>query len=128
MFTREALGEDIKRIRDAIIAQGNLAPQLQDPRVERDDQTNRITINLQGGIGPKVNVVIKDYELNEKTQRELLPVKREGNIDLSAIEEGARRLRNKLQEEGYFFAEVAAGLQRCASRDRDTCQRDERKL
>ena len=108
VFTREALGEDVKRIRDAIIAQGNLAPQLQDPRVERDDQTNRITINLLGGIGPKVNVVIKDYELNEKNQRELLPVKREGNIDLSAIEEGARRLRNKLQEEGYFFAEVAA--------------------
>ncbi|MFZ0061013.1 MAG: POTRA domain-containing protein [Pyrinomonadaceae bacterium] len=105
-FTREALAEDVKRIRDAIIAQGNLAPQLSDPRVKRDNETNRITVNLQGGIGPKVNVVIQDFELNEKTQRELLPVKREGNIDLSAIEEGARRLRNKLQEEGYFFAEV----------------------
>lgn len=107
-FTREALGADLKRIRDAIIEQGNLAPQLDDPRVERDVETNRITINMQGGIGPKVNVVIKDYEISEKTQRELLPVKREGNIDLSAIEEGARRLRNKLQEEGYFFADVTA--------------------
>ncbi len=107
-FTREALGADQKRIRDAIIDQGNLAPQLDDPRVERDVETNRITINMQGGIGPKVNVVIQDYELSEKTQREILPVKREGNIDLSAIEEGARRLRNKLQEEGYFFAEVSA--------------------
>lgn len=106
-FTREALAEDIKRIREAIIAQGNLAPQLEDPRVERENETNRITINMQGGIGPKVNVVLQDFELDEKTQRELLPVKREGNIDLSAIEEGARRLRNKLQEEGYFFAEVS---------------------
>jgi outer membrane protein assembly factor BamA len=107
-FTREALGADQKRIRDAIIDQGNLAPQLDDPRVERDVETNRITINMQGGIGPKVNVVIQDYKISEKSQRELLPVKREGNIDLSAIEEGARRLRNKLQEEGYFFAEVSA--------------------
>lgn len=107
-FTREALGADQKLIRDAIIEQGNLAPQLDDPRVERDVETNRITINMQGGIGPKVNVVIQDYKISEKTQRELLPVKREGNIDLSAIEEGARRLRNKLQEEGYFFAEVTA--------------------
>lgn len=105
-FTREALAEDVKLIREALIAQGNLAPQLEDPRVERENETNRITINMQGGIGPKVNVVIQDFELSEKTQRELLPVKREGNIDLSAIEEGARRLRNKLQEEGYFFAEV----------------------
>src|SRR5687767_5144268 len=96
-FTREALAEDIKTIRAAIIAQGNLAPQLEDPRVARENETNRITINMQGGIGPKVNVVIQDFELKEKTQRELLPVMREGNIDLSAIEEGARRLRNKLQ-------------------------------
>ncbi len=35
-----------------------------------------------------------------------MPVKREGNIDYSAIVEGARRIRNKLQEDGYFFAEV----------------------
>lgn len=107
-FNREALAEDLKQIREAIIAQGNLAPQLEDPRVERDNETNRIAINLEGGIGPKVNVVIKDFELSEKTQRELLPVKREGNIDLSAIAEGERRLRNKLQEEGYFFAEVTS--------------------
>ncbi len=57
-------------------------------------------------LGPKVNVVVKNYEMSEKTQRELLPVKREGNIDFSAIVEGARRIRNKLQEDGYFFAEV----------------------
>lgn len=107
-FTREALGEDVKRIRDAIIAQGYLAPQLEDARIERDAERNLIKIDLKGAVGPKVNVIIKDYPFNEKTQRELLPVKREGNIDLSAIEEGARRLRNKLQEEGYFFAEVTS--------------------
>src|SRR6185295_10251488 len=54
----------------------------------------------------KVNVVIKDYELTEKKATEILPVKREGNIDQSAIVEGARRLRNRFQEDGYFFAEV----------------------
>ena len=53
--------------------------------------------------------------MSEKTARELLPVKREGNIDVSAIVEGARRLRNKLQEEGYFFAEVTASLHRDAA-------------
>jgi outer membrane protein insertion porin family len=105
-FTREALGEDVKLIRDAIIGQGNLAPQLDDPRVERDAEKNMMTISLAGSVGPKVNVVIKNYEISEKTQREILPVKREGNIDLSAIEEGARRLRNRLQEEGYFFTEI----------------------
>lgn len=127
-FTREALAEDMKRIRDALIAQGNLAPQLDDPRVERDPETNRMTISLKGTIGPKVTVLIPDYEISEKTQRELLPVMREGNIDLSAIEEGARRLRNKLQEDGYFFAEITPVCSvkpplpdSVANRTRETC-------
>ncbi|PWT82986.1 MAG: hypothetical protein C5B44_01255, partial [Acidobacteria bacterium] len=105
-FTRDVLADDVKTIRDAIIAKGYLAPQLQDPRVERDPETNRITITLTGAIGPRVNIEIKNYVINEKRQRELLPVKREGTIDYSAIVEGARRLRNKLQEQGYFFADV----------------------
>jgi outer membrane protein insertion porin family len=105
-FTRDALGEDIKRIRQAIIDQGYLSPLLEDPKVERDPDRNLVTIKLNGAIGPKVNVTVKNFPMSEKTARELLPVKREGNIDQSAIIEGARRLRNKLQEQGYFFTEI----------------------
>ena len=105
-FTRAALGEDLNKIRQAIIAQGRLAPQLNDPKVTLDEAGNAVTIDLTGGIGPKVDVRVQNYTINQKTQRALLPVTREGNIDLSAIEEGRRRLRNKLQSEGYFFADI----------------------
>ena len=105
-FTRDALTDDVKKVRDALIDQGFLSPVLDDPRVERDPEKNTMRILLKGAVGPKVNVVIKNYEISEKTQRDLLPVKREGNIDFSAIVEGARRVRNKLQEDGYFFADV----------------------
>jgi outer membrane protein insertion porin family len=105
-FTRDALSDDVKKVRDALVNEGFLAPVLEDPRVERDAEKNSMRILLKGVIGPKVSVVIKNYEINEKTQRELLPVKREGNVDFSAIVEGARRIRNKLQEDGYFFADV----------------------
>lgn len=105
-FTREALGSDTKKIQQALIDQGFLSPLLEDARVERDPERNAITINLTGAVGPKVSVLVPDYPMNEKTATELLPVKREGNIDQSAIIEGARRLRNKLQEQGYFFTEV----------------------
>ncbi len=105
-FTREALAQDMKRIRDAILSQGHLAPQLDDANVVRDPDTNHIAITVKGSVGPRVSVVIKNYDVSEKTQKESLPVKREGNIDYSAIVEGARRLRTRLQEEGYFFAEV----------------------
>lgn len=107
-FTRQALTDDVNRIRQAIIAEGYLAPQLSDTRVERDLEKNQITISLTGVIGPKVNVSVENYNVGEKTARDLLPIKREGNIDQSAIVEGSRRLRNKLQEDGYFFAEVTS--------------------
>jgi len=105
-FTRQALSEDVTRIRQAIISRGYLAPTIEDPRVERDIDKNEMTIVLTGAVGPKVNVAVENYKISDKLARELLPVKREGNIDQSAIVEGARRLRNKLQEDGYFFAEV----------------------
>ncbi|MGH9943583.1 MAG: POTRA domain-containing protein [Pyrinomonadaceae bacterium] len=109
-FTRVALGEDLRAIRDALIADGYLAPQLDEPQVIRDPQArgNAITINLVGNVGPQVSVNVTGYELNEEKRRELLPVLREGSVDYSAIVEGERRLRNRLQERGFFFAEVAA--------------------
>jgi outer membrane protein insertion porin family len=106
LFTREVLGEDLIRIRQAILARGFLSPTIEDPKVERDPDTNEIKISLDGSLGPQVKVEFKNYSLSEKKQRELLPLKREGNLDFSVIEEGARRIRNRLQEDGYFFAEI----------------------
>jgi len=106
-FSRDALAVDVKRVRDAIIGMGFLAPQLDDARVEREEEKNLISISLSGAVGPRVNVTVKNFEISDRTARELLPVRREGNIDYSAIVEGARRLRNRLQEQGFFFADVS---------------------
>ena len=105
-FTRDLLGEDLNTIKQALIAKGFLAPQLEDPVVVIDSPKNEINITLKGKPGPKVEVKFRNYVLSEKKQKELLPIKREGNIDFSALQEGARRVRNQLQEQGYFFSEV----------------------
>jgi outer membrane protein insertion porin family len=105
-FTRDILGEDLNTIKQALIAKGFLAPQLKDPIVKIDSPKNEINITLEGTPGPKIDVKFKNYTLSEKKQKELLPIKHEGNVDYSALEEGARRVRNQLQEQGYFFSEV----------------------
>ncbi len=108
-FTRDLLGEDIDRIKQALIAQGYMAPQLSDPKVTRNPTTGEIEISLEGTPGPKVEVMFSaNYTLKESKQQKLLPIKREGNIDYAVIDEGARRVKLKLQEDGYFFAEVTA--------------------
>jgi outer membrane protein insertion porin family len=128
-FTREALGLDTTKIRQALIDQSFLSPLLEDARVERDPEKNTITISISGAVGPKITVVVPDYPMSEKTARDLLPVKREGNIDQSVIVEGARRLRNKLQEQGFFFTEVTpvctvtpAGAETPVNAAAETCE------
>src|SRR5437870_4990363 len=108
LFTRDILGDDVTRIRQALIARNLLAPTLEDPRVEFDREKNEMNITLKGAVGPTVYVSFINYTLSEKQQQQLLPIKREGNIDYSVLEEGARRVRNKLQEQGYFFSDVTA--------------------
>jgi len=106
VFSRDDLAADVQKIRDALIKAEFLSPVLEDPRVERDPDKNTVKLLLKGSVGPKVKVTVTNIELSENKQRDLLPVKREGNIDVSAIVEGGRRIRNELQEDGYFFAEV----------------------
>lgn len=107
-FSQSALGDDIARIRQAIIAGNHLAPRIEEPDIRLDSASNRITVALGGSVGPRVEVKLQGYDLGEKQRRDLLPVEREGTIDYSAIIEGARRLRNNLQQDGYFFADVTA--------------------
>lgn len=107
-FTRDLLGDDLNQIKQMLIAKGFMAPQLEDPRVEFDSDKNEINVRLQGKAGPLVEVAFTNYDLKESKQQQLLPIKREGNLDYSVIEEGARRVRNDLQEQGYFFSEVTA--------------------
>jgi len=107
-FTQAALGADVARVRRAVLDTGHLAPRFDEPEIRLDSANNRIAVTLKGSVGPKVSVNVTGYELSEKRRRELLPVEREGTIDYSAIVEGERRIRNRLQSEGYFFNEVTA--------------------
>ncbi len=114
-FSRDALNSDLAKIRAELVKQDFLAPSLDEPKVVYDNDTNRISISLNGNVGAKVKVKVENTDktegaprvrIGEASQRKLFPIKREGTIEQSAIVEGARRLKNKLQEDGYFFADV----------------------
>ena len=105
-FTRDLLGDDVTRIKQALIAKNYMAPQLEDPIVRFDSERNEVNIELTGKPGPIIEVSFPNYNLKESQQQKLLPIKREGNLDYSVLDEGARRVRLQLQEQGYFFAGV----------------------
>jgi outer membrane protein insertion porin family len=105
-YSRAALVADLERLRQALIAEGFLAPLFDEPQTQYDPDKDLISINLTGRTGPPVKVELENLKLSQATQRRLLPIKREGTIDPAAIVEGQRRLQTKLQLDGYFFAEV----------------------
>ena len=69
-----------------------------------------LTFALHGKKGPIVEVEIEAEKdkVGSRTQNRLLPIKREGTLDYSAIVEGERRLETHYQEQGYFFAKVTS--------------------
>jgi len=110
-FTQEKLNQDLDKIRRELVEADFLGANIQDPKVTVDSENNRVDIAIVGNVNAKVEVKIEDAEgkkigLSDRTQRDLLPIKREGTLDFSAIEEGARRLENHFQEQGYFFADI----------------------
>ncbi len=109
-FSRDKLNRDEEKIRDLLREEGYLAPTLSPARPVYDSDTNKIDISVIGVKGPIVEVEV-DAERDRpgsRTQNRLLPIKREGTLDYSAIVEGERRLETHFQEIGYFFANVTA--------------------
>jgi outer membrane protein assembly complex protein YaeT len=112
-YSRQKLTDDIARVRRELVRQGFLAADLREPDTRYDSDKNTVSIVLNGSVNARVTVKIenergKEINFSERSLRELLPIKREGEIDQSSIEEGRRRLITRFQEQGYFFAEVEA--------------------
>lgn len=107
-YTLEKLRADEDRIKRELRDEGFLAPQLDETRVVYDSDKNTISLSLSGRSGPTVEVLVESEgeKVGSGTKNRLLPVIREGTVDLAAIIEGERRLETHFQEQGYFFANV----------------------
>lgn len=108
LFSREKLNRDVLKVRELLRKDKFLAPDLDDPRIVYDPDQNLIAISLTGDAGPTVDVEVEatGRKVSSSTQTRLLPIKRDGTVDLAAIIEGERRLENYFQEQGYFFADA----------------------
>ncbi len=108
VYSRDRLTADLATIRTKLRDQEFLAPELDEPRVTYDSETNMVHVELAGKVGPKVKLTTETEKgkVQKATQKDLYPVLRDGTLDFSAIVEGERRLEGHYQEQGYFFANV----------------------
>jgi outer membrane protein insertion porin family len=115
LFTRAALDADVDAIRRALLSAGYLAPTIAEPTFPRNVGANTVAIALRVNAGPKVAVEVQGIEISQKDLEATLPIFAEGGLDEYQLSEGVRRLTDRLQQEGYFFARVTYSVDRGSS-------------
>src|SRR5271155_5074646 len=110
-MTSERLSRGSEKLKKFLVNQGYLgasaviAPETYDPK------SNHVPLKLTAVTGPRVRIEISGARLRQGKQRKLLPIFAEGAVDEDLLQEGRRNIRDDLQRQGYFNADVQVSSQ-----------------
>jgi outer membrane protein insertion porin family len=105
-ITSEKINQSIDRVRNWLVDRGYLGARVTVARGTYDPRTNRVPMEARMLAGRDIRVVIEGATISSGTLRKLLPIYAEGAIDDDLLQEGRRNLRDYLQGQGYFDAQV----------------------
>src|SRR5580658_8076508 len=94
------------RIRKFLVKKGRLSARATVRRGEYNAAKNTITLDLEVTEGPQVDVAVTGAKFSKGELKRLIPVYQEGAVDTDLLEEGKRNLRERLERDGYFDAQV----------------------
>ena len=95
-----------QRLRKSLVEQGYLRAAAVIHPGTYDPQTKQAPVTYMVVAGPHVRVEVHGGRLSASRVRKLLPVYAEGAVDEDLLQEGRRNIRDFLQREGYFNADV----------------------
>lgn len=104
--TSEALERSVQSSRKWLIGRGYLGARVSVVRGLYEPDTNQAALQASVFAQLKVRVQVLGTKISESTLRSLLPIYEEGAVDEDLLQEGRRNLRDYLQRQGYFNAEV----------------------
>jgi outer membrane protein insertion porin family len=105
-MTSARLTRASQRLKSFLVGQGYLGggavitPGVYDPK------TNRVALMFSVVAGPRVRVELSGAHISRGQRRKLLPIYAEGAVDDDLLQEGRRNIRDYLQREGFFNADV----------------------
>src|SRR5271167_5035686 len=94
------------RIRKFLVKKGRLSARATVRRGEYNAANNTIPLALEVTEGPQVDVAVTGAKLSKGELKRLVPVYQEGAVDADLLEEGKRNIRERLERDGYFDAQV----------------------
>jgi outer membrane protein insertion porin family len=105
-ITSARLQRGTERIRKYLAKKGHLSGRAAVQRGNYDTAKNTIPLDLEVTEGPLVKVTITGAKFSEGDLKKLIPIYQEGAVDADLLEEGKRNVRERLERQGYFDADV----------------------
>src|SRR5580692_658058 len=94
------------RIRKFLVKKGRLSARAAVRRGEYDAAKNTVPLELEVTEGPQVQLAVTGAKFSKGELKRLVPVYQEGAVDADLLEEGKRNVRERLERDGYFDAQV----------------------
>jgi outer membrane protein assembly factor BamA len=94
------------RVRNFLVKKGHLNARAVARRGAYDAKNNTIPLELEITEGPLVRIAVTGAKFSGGELKKLVPVYQEGAVDTDLLEEGKRNIRERLERNGYFDAEV----------------------
>src|SRR5436309_5752919 len=94
------------RIRKYLIKKGHLSGRAAVRRGDYNATKNTIPLELDVTEGPRVQITVRGASLCAGVLKKLIPDYQEGAVDADLLEEGKRNIRERLERQGYFDADV----------------------
>jgi outer membrane protein insertion porin family len=104
--TSAKLQRGTDRIRKYLIKKGHLSGRAAVRRGDYNAAKNTIPLELDVTEGPRVQITVAGASFSQGELKKLIPVYQEGAVDADLLEEGKRNIRERLERQGYFDADV----------------------
>jgi len=98
------------RLRNYLVKKDYLSARAVIRRGQYDARTNRLPVHVDITAGPKVRLVVEGARIGSGELRKLVPIYAEGAVDEDLLQEGRRNIRDYMQRQGYFDADVSYNL------------------
>jgi outer membrane protein insertion porin family len=95
-----------QRIRKFLEKKGHLSARVSLRRGEYIQSANALPLTLEVTEGPRVLVEVVGAKFSKGDLKKLIPIYQEGSVDTDLLEEGKRNLRERMERQGYFDANV----------------------
>ncbi|HYL68153.1 MAG TPA: POTRA domain-containing protein [Candidatus Limnocylindria bacterium] len=105
-LTSARISRASQRLKKFLVNQGYLGAGVLITPGTYDAASNLVPLHYEVTAGPRVRIEVSGTRLSNGRLRKLLPIYAEGAVDEDLLQEGRRNIRDYLQREGYFDADV----------------------